>query len=195
MLLLNALACFCTDRATTGRLMAAEPAATLDAGAAVSGIDAAAPRRVWRAIVLHHSATRGGDVAAIDAVHRQQKDRAGVPWRGIGYHFVVGNGRQMADGSIEPTFRWREQLDGAHASANRMNEQAIGICLVGNFDEAAPTAKQIASVSKLVQTLAEQYSIDRHRVFRHQDVQATLCPGRLFPWDQVLAGLPPAKRS
>lgn len=149
--------------------------------------------RDWKSIVLHHSATSGGSVESIDAVHRRQKDAEGKPWLGIGYHFVVGNGRRMGDGEIRPTFRWRKQLPGAHAGRREENERGIGICLIGNFDAAAPTAKQVAAVRVLVKTLAARYGIPRRRVLRHQDVAATLCPGRLFPWEQVLADLPPAK--
>ncbi len=149
--------------------------------------------RDWSSIVVHHSATAGGDVASIDAVHRSQKDRSGVAWRGIGYHFVVGNGRPMADGEIKPTFRWREQIAGAHTSAGDYNQQAIGICLIGNFDEQPPTARQLAAARSLVAALAARFSIDRSDVVRHGDVQATRCPGRLFPWDQITADLPPSK--
>ena len=140
--------------------------------------------RAWSSVVLHHSATRGGNVASIDAVHREHKDRFGNPWLGIGYHFVVGNGRQMADGAIEPTFRWLEQLAGAHAGSRDFNESGIGICLIGNFDERAPTAKQMAALRELLQALTQRYAIP------HRDVQTTLCPGWLFPWDQAVAGLP-----
>ncbi|MEX0675765.1 MAG: peptidoglycan recognition family protein [Pirellulales bacterium] len=61
-----------------------------------------------------------------------------------------------------------------------------GICLIGNFDVTPPTAKQVAAVRALLNTLAKRYGIPRGRVLRHQDVTATLCPGRLFPWEQVL---------
>jgi hypothetical protein len=152
-----------------------------------------APARDWNAIVLHHSATAGGSVASIDAVHRRQTDAAGKPWLGIGYHFVVGNGRSMGDGQIEPTFRWQKQLAGAHAGRREENERGIGICLIGNFDVSTPTARQLAAVRTLVKTLAARYAIPSGRVVRHQDVGATLCPGRLFPWEQVVADLPPAE--
>ena len=48
---------------------------------------------------------------------------------GLAYHFVIGNGDGMPDGEIEPTFRWREQIQGAHAGAGEYNEQGIGIAL------------------------------------------------------------------
>jgi hypothetical protein len=148
--------------------------------------------RPWKEIVLHHSATSAGDVASIDAVHRRQRDRSGKPWLGIGYHFVVGNGHKMADGEIQSTFRWTRQLPGAHVGTDTHNQHAIGICLIGNFDETEPTARQIEAVRRLVKSLAEQYAIPRERLLRHLDVQATLCPGRMFPWELVRADLPPS---
>lgn len=162
----------------------ASPARSID-------VQSAAPLRSWQSIVLHHSATAGGDVATIDAQHRARRDRQGKAWLGIGYHFVVGNGRRMADGQVEPTFRWKQQLAGAHAGDAQQNDRGIGICLIGDFDQAAPTPKQITAARELVRLLAAQFSIPRQRVLRHGDVQATLCPGRMFPWDEVLADLPP----
>ena len=152
--------------------------------------ESGASPRPWSTIILHHSATPGGSVASIDAAHRAKKDRAGNPWLGIGYHFVIGNGRQMADGEVQPTFRWLKQLAGAHAGDRQQNERGIGICLIGNFEQAAPTARQIEAVRDLTRILSRRYAISRERVLRHQDIQATACPGRLFPWDQFLAELP-----
>ncbi len=150
----------------------------------------AAPQRAWRSIVLHHSATSVGDVASIDAAHRRNKDAQGNPWLGIGYHFVVGNGQRMADGEVRATFRWRDQLAGAHAGHRQQNEHGIGICLIGDFETAAPTPKQLESLHQLLKILSARYAITRDRVLRHQDVHATLCPGRMFPWEQVIAKLP-----
>jgi hypothetical protein len=151
--------------------------------------------RAWKSIVLHHSATAAGDVASIDAAHRRQKDSAGRPWRGIGYHFVVGNGQTMADGEIQPTFRWLDQLSGAHTGAPDYNEQGIGICLIGNFDQRAPTERQVAATRRLVEHLAGRFTIDRPHVLRHQDAQATRCPGKLFPYERITAGLAAANEA
>ena len=178
---------------------AQKPSRSIDSQAASSpavergDIEPPVAARHWQSIVVHHSATGGGDVASIDAVHRTQKDRAGKAWRGIGYHFVVGNGQAMADGEIAPTFRWRQQLDGAHTSAGDYNERGIGICLIGNFDEQPPTRLQVIAARRLVAALATRFEIDRTAVVRHSDVQATRCPGRLLPWDQIKPEIPPSK--
>ncbi len=151
--------------------------------------------RDWRSIVVHHSATGGGSVASIDAAHRRKKDSGGKPWLGIGYHFVVGNGHSMADGEIQPTFRWQRQLAGAHAGKREQNEHGIGICLIGNFDMAPPTEKQLVSLAALLKTLSTRYAISPTQVLRHRDVSPTLCPGRLFPWKQVVSNLSQDKGS
>jgi hypothetical protein len=140
----------------------------------------------WKYLVLHHSATEGGSVESVDAGHRQRKDQFGNPWLGIGYHFVIGNGEGMPDGQIEPTFRWKEQLHGAHAGSRQHNRRGVGICLIGNFEEAPPTPRQIAAVGQLCEWLGGRYEIPRERVLRHLDVAATKCPGRLFPYRELI---------
>jgi len=71
-----------------------------------TGLEPEVASRHWKYIVFHHTATSSGDLASIDEEHRQRKDSQGKPWLGIGYHFLIGNGDGMADGLIEPTFRW-----------------------------------------------------------------------------------------
>ena len=139
----------------------------------------------WKYIVLHHTASDSGSVDSIDQTHRQRTDSSGIPWRGIGYHFVIGNGDGMADGEVQPTFRWMDQSAGAHAGDLEYNSYGIGICLVGNFDNQPPTASQLAAARKLVAELKAAFDIDSTAVLRHGDVKATECPGRFFPHDEI----------
>lgn len=145
------------------------------------------PLKEWRYIVLHHTASGSGSVDSIHAEHQQRKDSDGNNWRGIGYHFVIGNGDGMGDGAIEPTFRWHDQSSGAHAGVGLYNEFGVGICLIGNFDETPPTPRQIASAKRLVAALKGTCHIETVGVVRHGDVKATACPGKLFPFDEVAA--------
>ncbi|MCA9053166.1 MAG: N-acetylmuramoyl-L-alanine amidase [Planctomycetaceae bacterium] len=142
--------------------------------------DACEPRG-WKYIVLHHSATDSGSVESIDAAHRQRRDSNGQPWRGIGYHFVIGNGNGMADGEVAATFRWHQQTDGAHAGVAQFNQLGIGICLIGNFEEAAPTPAQVASAARLINALQAEYRIEDDRLLAHRDLKPTACPGERFP--------------
>lgn len=139
-----------------------------------------APARPWRYVVLHHSASEAGSVESIDADHRTRKDASGIPWRGIGYHFVIGNGRGMSDGQVEATFRWTEQTSGAHAGEARYNDEGIGICLIGNFQTDLPTEKQLESLSQLITQLQGPWQIPDDRVMTHGQIKATACPGKQF---------------
>lgn len=153
------------------------------------------PERDWTSIVIHHTASEAGSVESIHEAHLRRKDKDGNPWLGIAYHFVIGNGQGMADGEIEPTFRWRQQLHGAHAGDQQHNQHGIGIALVGNFDHNPPTAKQLASVKRLVATLKTAYAISSSQVIGHSDIRATACPGKYFPMAEVSLGNPDVQLS
>jgi hypothetical protein len=141
------------------------------------------PRRVeknWDAIIIHHTATFTGNKAIIDEWHR---DRG---WDGVGYDFVIGNGTDSGDGQVEVTFRWRRQLVGAHTKTpnNWANEDAIGICLVGDFSRSRPSRKQLDSLKKLVRFLQQRYRIPTFRIYGHgttPGAHVTDCPGKNFP--------------
>ena len=144
------------------------------------------PERNWEFVVIHHSGTRGGSVESIHREHRSRRDRNGNPWLGIGYHFVVGNGNGMRDGKISPTFRWKQQLHGAHCGSLRHNSLGIGICLIGDFHQTEPTDAQRKSVISLIRTLTNRYAIPSKRILGHRQIRATMCPGRFFPFKDVV---------
>jgi hypothetical protein len=148
----------------------------------------AAGRR-WRYLVLHHSGAPVGSLDSIDVEHRQRRDDQGRPWLGIGYHFVIGNGRGMPDGDVQATFRWRQQLAGAHAGRREYNEAGVGICLIGDFREQPPSAAQLSACARLVSGLCREYALGAESVIRHSDIKPTECPGRQFPFEEM-AGLP-----
>lgn len=145
--------------------------------------------RDWKYLVLHHTASDAGDVESIHNAHLKNKDKNGKHWLGIGYHFVIGNGRGMDDGEIEPTFRWKQQMPGAHAGVNEYNQRGIGIVLIGNFEKSQPTPRQLKSVKELVAVLAREYAIHAEHVIGHGDIKATECPGQFFPLSNVRASV------
>jgi len=142
-----------------------------------------ASARAWSLIVVHHSASKVGGSARFDEWHRAKG------WEGVGYDFVIGNGTDTADGFIETTFRWREQKDGAHVKG--WNEMAIGICLVGNFEETDPTPAQLDALRTLVRHLRGRFRIPRERVLGHGQLNATACPGKRFSVRAVAAATDP----
>ncbi len=144
-----------------------------------------APLRDWKHIVIHHTASESGSVETINAAHLARKDKNGVAWKGIGYHFLIGNGSGMGDGEIEPTFRWRQQMQGAHAGDEEYNQRGIGICLVGNFEDHRPSIAQLTAVKRLVGVMKSEYHIHGDHVVGHRSVKSTACPGKLFPLSEI----------
>ena len=137
----------------------------------------------WKAIIVHHSAHPRGNAAIYDQWHRN-----GRHWKGVGYDFVIGNGSNSGDGQVEVTFRWRQQIPGAHVGGtpgNWANTDGIGICLVGDFTKTQPTSRQMQSLVKLVRFLQKRYKIPMSRVYGHRTTpgytNGTKCPGRYFP--------------
>ncbi len=148
--------------------------------------DTQRPLRSWKFVILHHTATSSGSVESIDADHKTRRDANGRQWKGIGYHFLIGNGHGMPDGDVQATFRWDQQLAGAHAGDAEYNELGIGVCLVGNFEETPPTPAQLTSTQQLLQALRGELKIEQRQILRHGDLKATACPGRLFPYAELL---------
>ncbi len=151
-------------------------------------------RGKWQVIVVHHSATTRDNVKTMDRHHRNQG------WDGLGYHFVIGNGVTTGDGRIYKGHRWDSQKTGAHCRAeagryfnvhrpkNFFNEHGVGICLIGNFEDDRPTAKQMASLQQLTAALCSELGISADKVYGHGQVTgSTACPGRSL--SAQLAGL------
>lgn len=142
--------------------------------------------RRWIYIVVHHSATTQGSVEAIHNEHSRRKDALGRNWLGIGYHFVIGNGQGMDDGEIEPTFRWRNQIHGAHSGSAVHNANGVGICLIGNFQNESPTQQQLKSLEHLIRQLATRYKIPPRLIIGHRKVKPTQCPGTMLPLEDIV---------
>lgn len=145
----------------------------------------------WRLVVVHHTGTNGGSAESIDRYHREVNK-----WEnGLGYHFLIGNGKDMPDGEVTVGKRWFDQLDGAHIKEMRDHKKpntfAIGIALVGNFEDCIPSAKQLASLRGLLRFLVREYGIEPKNIIGHGQaaVRHTACPGKLFFLDDVIATL------
>lgn len=130
--------------------------------------------RKWTYVVIHHTAAEEKNIEQIRRYHR------GLGWRDIGYHFVIEKDGQVAQGrSLD--------LPGAHCKASGMNFKAIGIALIGNFDNHPPAEVQVEALVRLLHRLIAEHSISPANVTIHRLVPgaATRCPGRYFPWERV----------
>lgn len=132
----------------------------------------------WKRIVVHHSGIKYGNAAKYDAAHR----RRGMH-NGLAYHFLIGNGIDSGDGEIEIGPRWHKQLLGGHVKNYRTNLTAIGICLVGNFEETHPSRRQLDAFTQLMDWLRGKVIPGARKFAGHRELKGeqTICPGKNFP--------------
>jgi hypothetical protein len=133
----------------------------------------------WKAIYLHHSFGDSGDgrTLAIDE-------------NGPGDHFIIGNGAGTADGEILLTQRWMSQqpaLPGGRPTPSGY----ISICLVGNFDEDAPTSLQMRRLDELLKALRLRLGIPRTQIQAQDDPGSPVGIGRFFPRAALVSQLTP----
>ena len=102
---------------------------------------------------------------------------------GLAYHFVIGNGIDSGDGEIETGRRWTHQLQGGHVKNHKINLTAIGICLIGNFQETRPSKLQIEAFTQLMDWLRSEVVPKAKQFAGHRELRGeqTVCPGKNFP--------------
>lgn len=143
-------------------------------------------RRRWRFIVVHNSGTRQGNARIFDYYHRYVRK---MP-NGLAYHFVIGNGTSSGNGQIEIGNRWTRQINGGHVHSDYLNNIALGICLVGDFNRDHPTKEQLEALDELIRYLRNRVGkIDGKPaiVKAHKEINPpqwpTDCPGDKFPYE------------
>ena len=171
-------------KGTVGEKPKAKPSAI--AGSTLKAINRPRIRRNrWKHIVVHHSADSNNSIRGMEHYHRRVRRME----NGLAYHFVIGNGVKTTDGKIYVGDRWKRQIRGGHLASSALNEVAIGICLVGNFEKTLPTAKQRTSLKALVSHLRKRTGVpfSQVRTHRHINPKPTICPGRRFNLRGILS--------
>lgn len=110
-------------------------------------------------IIIHHSLTEDGETVSWNAIRDYHVKIKG--WRDVGYHYgieLVGNQYDIFKGRMDNEV-------GAHCLG--FNDNSIGICVVGNFDQQAPNERQLALLKKLCRSLMDIYGIKIENVLGH----------------------------
>lgn len=123
-------------------------------------------------VILHHSATLGGDPGSFARYHVEHND-----WPGIGYHAVIAR-----DGA-----RYKTNNDNTVSyHAGSWNRRAIGVCLVGDFTREEPTVEQLVAAGETVLNYADVFNVPAENIVGHKDIDpSTSCPGN-FPLVKVI---------
>jgi hypothetical protein len=89
-------------------------------------------------------------------------------FKDIGYHFAIDRAGRV----------WQLRslgYQGEHTRNN--NEHNIGIVVLGNFDMQSMTAAQQEKVGAFASLVRNQYRLGANRVYTHQEIVTTECPG------------------
>lgn len=155
---------------TAASLFALEPPKSMDV--IFETANPVAPGR-WKYVYVHHSQTPSGNAATLAS-------RPG----GLADHFVIGNGTGCVDGEIQIGHRWAAQLPaGATAGLSGVRPDCISVCVVGDFNRAAPTPTQRLRLSQLVATLQSRLGISAASVYLVQGTNTAADAGIHFPVD------------
>lgn len=112
-------------------------------------------------ITIHHTA--GSKKQSVESIAQDQIKRG---FAGFAYHFAIyEDGSIYAVHDIETT-TWHD---------SGQNTNAIGIVLVGNYENYQASEAAIKSVKQLTDILCQHFNIKGIR--GHRDTSATLCPG------------------
>ncbi|CAF1002215.1 unnamed protein product [Rotaria magnacalcarata] len=125
--------------------------------------------------VIHHSETPPcyDDVSCVERVKGiQYYHQIGRGWVDIGYHFLVGENGKAYEGR-----GWNREA----AHSLEWNNDAYGICIIGNFTMASPNEKASNAIRSLIDCgvksghVKENYYVITHR--QSQRPGYTECPG------------------
>lgn len=133
------------------------------------------PMQPVRRITVHHTAMPSGATwpkAVGSEIREIQSAHQGKGWADIGYHFLIDAGGGIWEGR---PLRWQ----GAHEGAG-LNQGAIGVCLLGNFDEQPLPGAQRDALARLLDGLSRHFRLDGGDIKTHGEVRRdpTNCPGR-----------------
>ena len=139
-----------------------------------------------RYIVVHHSLTKDGETVSWGAIEHYHVAARG--WRDIGYHAgveLVGGGYYALIGrNVNEAAAAVKEMD--------MNELALHVCVVGNFDVTPPDKADLAVLARrVVIPWMTMFGIPAEHVIGHRDVglmagydwregKYQSCPGRSF---------------
>ena len=162
-------------------LSAVEPSRLFDTSTPI-------PDGHWRYIYIHHSRTPAGNSNTLAGTGTG-------PDGGLPDHFVIGNGDGCGDGEVQVAVRWKRQqppgrLPGL-AADERLSDDCVSICLIGDFDHARPTPTQVLRLTQLVQALQDRLDIPADRVRWLPNPASPAGIGRHFPLQEFRQQLLP----
>ena len=154
---------------TTWKYLSANIRAQVDASLA--------KRHDWQRVVLHGSGVNHGNASLLNRYHHSVRGLV----QGLSYHFVIGNGAGAPDGRIETGNRWSQALPAGDMVCAEAQDYSISVCLVGDFNEQAPSKAQLEAVHELMDYLSIKLGKVELMAHRAEDGSASSCLGTKLP--------------
>lgn len=127
-------------------------------------------------IMLHHSLTKDGDTVSWQAIRRFHIEKQG--WNDIGYHAGI----EQVNGRPEAFYGRPWSMKAAACKEADMNDLALHLCIVGNFDLMPPSLETLNfAVRTVIKPWMETFGIPTTRIVGHHDYAGyKTCPGTMF---------------
>jgi len=117
-------------------------------------------RDQWLEIIIEDTGSQHGSV---EGLARNAQTRG---LKGLGDHFIIGNGNGMGDGDLHMSYRWNTQMSatGNNPADSASESRVIRICVVGNVRNRPFTDRQLERLAALVAGLQEEFRIPSSRI-------------------------------
>jgi hypothetical protein len=138
-----------------------------------------APTLQWAGIRLFH---KSWAVDGIIVTQQEYGRRLGAhegkkfkpPWIDIGYHAGI----ELLEHGYEILMGRPWDAQGAHCLKH--NTRALGLCFVGDFNLRTPSTAELETGAVIVAYWMRTTGIPLGKIYRHDTLNETDCPGRLF---------------
>jgi len=130
------------------------------------------------AIVIHHTATvgKGDGSAEWQAICLACQRRRGPSYI-CDYHYGIGPSGNIFNGQPIDKISY-------HCGDDYLNEHSIAVSFIGNFQENIMSATQLNAGVNFLKGLINKYK--GVKLLKHNDIVATLCPGKNFPFKEIM---------
>ena len=133
-------------------------------------------------LMIHHSLTKDSKTVSWQAIRDYHLSKG---WRDVGYHLGV----EMVGDRYEVLMGRPLNARAAAAYQQQMNERAIHVCFVGNYDETVPPVGMLRYAAQHLTPICEAFNIaiDDAHVIGHRKVAPKSCPGNKFAVSSLIS--------
>lgn len=138
--------------------------------------------------MVHHSLTKDSGTVSWAAIEKHHRVTQG--WREIGYHAgieLVTESADLRDYRYQALLGRPEREIAAACKEGRMNELALHVCCVGDYDTTAPPLAMLQRLcGRVLLPWMSRYGIGPDNIVAHRDfAKYKSCPGLKFDMDAL----------